>query len=177
MKIAVPSLADRPTTLDATLAPGELDLIAEHTVFEHGVQVSVTVTRMQEDVLANGRASTVATAECSRCLDPVPVELRGEFEALFVPETGAYGQRMGRRDFEWGDQRVNFYTEMTVDLTEEIRQCLLLELPMKPLCRTDCKGLCPQCGHNRNEGPCSCRTEEPEDPWEKLRSLLPPRRP
>jgi len=72
---------------------------------------------------------------------------------------------------------VNFYTEMTVDLTEEIRQCLLLELPMKPLCRTDCKGLCPQCGHNRNEGPCSCRTEEPEDPWEKLRSLLPPRRP
>ena len=50
-----------------------------------------------------------------------------------------------------------------VDLTEPVRQSVLLEIPMKPLCRPDCAGLCPHCGKNRNEGPCDCQ-EEPADP-------------
>jgi len=177
MKIAVASLSERPTRLEGTLSPRELELAAERIAFREPVHVTVTVTRMQEDVLARGEARTSAVAECSRCLEEVAVELRGEFEALFVPETGAYGQRMGRRDFEWGDQRVNFYSEMTVDLTDEIRQCVLLELPMKPLCRPDCAGLCPRCGANLNEGPCSCEPEDDAGPWAILRKLIPPEGP
>ncbi|MBM4031531.1 MAG: DUF177 domain-containing protein [Planctomycetes bacterium] len=175
MKIAVTSLADRPTSLEATLTPKELDLVAERVRFEEPVEVSVTLTRMQEDVLAEGKASTRAVVECGRCLEDVPVELHGEFEALYVPETGPYAARMGRRDFEWGDQRVNFYSELTVDLTDEIRQCLLLELPLKPLCRPECAGLCPICGRNRNEGPCGCKPSADESPWAALAKFIPPK--
>jgi len=44
----------------------------------------------------------------------------------------------------------------TLDLTEAVRQRALLVIPMKPLCRQDCAGLCPDCGHNLNRGPCAC---------------------
>lgn len=176
MKIAVTSLSDRPTTIETTMSPRELDLAADRVRFEAPVQARLTVTRMQEDVLASGQVTTRAIAECSRCLEEVPIELRGEFEALYVPDTGAYAARMGRRDFEWGDQRVNFYSELTVDLAPEIRQCLLLEVPMKPLCRPECAGLCHRCGANLNEGPCACAPEKAEDPWAALRALISPGR-
>ena len=65
MKIAVTSLSERPTSLEATMSPKELDLTAKHTRFEAPVQVAATVTRMQEDVLAEGKATTTAVAECS----------------------------------------------------------------------------------------------------------------
>jgi len=175
MKIAVASLSEGPTALAATMSPEELDLAAERTRFEAPVQVAATLTHMQEDVLAEGKANTMAIAECSRCLEDVAVELHGEFEALYVPDTGRYAKRMNHPDFTGADQRVNFYSELTVDLTEEIRQCILLELPMKPLCRPDCAGLCPTCGANRNDGPCSCKPEADESPWAALSKLIPPK--
>jgi len=175
MKIAVASLSERPTPLSATMSPKELDLRAEHTRFEAPVEVAVTVTRMQEDVLAVGTTSTMAIAECSRCLEDVPTALHGEFEALYVPDTGRFAKRMNHPDFAGSGQRVSFYSELTVDLSDEIRQSVLLELPMKPLCRLDCAGLCPRCGANLNDGPCTCKPEASESPWDALRNLIPPK--
>jgi len=174
MKIAVSSLSERPTTLQGTFAPKELELVAVRVQFRDPVQVSATVSRMQEDVLAQGKASTKAHVECSRCLEDVEVDLAGEFEALYVTATGRFAKRMGHPDFAGGDQRVNFYSELTVDLSDEIRQCILLALPIKPLCRPDCAGLCPQCGRNRNEGPCGCKEDAEDDLWAKLRAIIPP---
>ena len=173
MKISVSSLKPRPILLGATESPGELGLAAEGVEFHAPVEVSVKVTRMQQDVLAQGRAHTTARVQCSRCLADVELELTGEFEALFVPESGSYGKRLGRPDFEWGDQRVSFYSELTVDLTSEIAQSVLVELPMRRLCRSDCAGLCSQCGQNLNDGPCDCKPED-DDPFASLRELFPP---
>jgi len=174
MKIAVSSLSECPTPLESTLAPKELELVAERVQFRDPVQVSATVSRMQEDVLAEGKARTKAHLECSRCLEDVEVDVSGEFEALYVPETGRFAKRMDHPDFAGTGQRVNFYSKLTVDLSDEIRQCVLLELPMKPLCRPDCAGLCRRCGANLNEGPCSCKPEADEGPWAALRTLFPP---
>jgi len=174
LKIGVHSLGPEPTRLQAAHTPQELHLAAEGVEFPQAIHVVVKVTRMQEDVLAQGEARTIARLECSRCLEPVEVELAGKFESLYVPDTGPYASRMGRRDFEWGDQRVSFYSESTIDLTDELRQCLLLELPLKPLCRPDCAGLCPQCGQNLNAGPCGCKPDAGDDTWAALRKLIPP---
>ena len=175
MKIGVNSLKPEPVWLEDSESASELLLAAEGVGFDEPVRVKVKVTRMQEDVLAQGEARTRARLECSRCLEPFEVEMAGTFEALFVPDAGAYAARMGRRDFEWGDDRVNVYSEMTIDLSDEIRQCLTLELPLKPLCRPDCAGLCPQCGKDMNEGPCECKPDEGDDTWAALRKLIPPK--
>jgi len=172
MKVAIANLGDHPVVLEASENPREIDLRAEGVEFDAPVAVTVKITRMQEDVLAQGEAHTVARCQCARCLEAVEVELSGRFEALYVADTGAYATRAGRRDFEWADQRVNFYTEGTIDLDEEIRQCIVLALPMKPLCRPDCAGLCPSCGKNLNNGPCGCKSEPRQDVWDQLRKVI-----
>jgi uncharacterized protein len=129
---------------------------------------------MNEDVLVEGEARTTARVLCSRCLAEMDLPLRGEFQALYVPQARAQAEPTKRRASEWEDQRVNFYSEATVDLADEVAQALLIELPMRPLCRPDCAGLCPTCGHNRNDGPCSCPPERGDDPWATLRRLFPP---
>jgi DUF177 domain-containing protein len=59
-------------------------------------------------------------------------------------------------------------------LADLIRQYLLLAVPMHPLCREDCKGLCPQCGRNLNNGGCTCNTESGDERWAALKRLLNP---
>jgi uncharacterized protein len=174
VKVAVHSLRPEPVRLEAALSPAELGLGDQEAEFGQPVLVRVKLTRMQEEVLAQGEASTTARLECARCLEPVELRVVGAFEALYVPETGAYSASVGRRSLEWGDQRVNFYAEATVDLSDEIRQSLILELPLKPLCRPDCAGLCPQCGQNLNQGPCDCEPDADATPWAALRDLIPP---
>jgi len=177
MKIAVASLGQGCTELEATVSPKELELSADDVEFVAPVEVSVKVTRMHDDVLAEGSAHTRAHLQCGRCLGDADLELTGQFQGLYVPEGGAYTKRAGRRDYEWGDQRVNFYVDFTVDLTDEIRDSLLLEVPMKPLCRPECAGLCTRCGANLNQGPCGCEPDAGEDPFAPLRDLAPPGEP
>jgi uncharacterized protein len=59
-----------------------------------------------------------------------------------------------------------------LDLTEAIRQYALLAVPMKPLCRKECAGLCPNCGKNLNQGPCDCPAQNIDPRWSKLTKLL-----
>jgi uncharacterized protein len=58
-----------------------------------------------------------------------------------------------------------------LDLTEAVRQALVTQLPMRPLCRPDCAGLCARCGADLNEGPCGCPDEPADDRWSVLRGL------
>ena len=60
-----------------------------------------------------------------------------------------------------------------VDLTDELRQSIILALPTYPVCRADCRGVCPTCGKNLNEGPCACVHEERDGRWGALDVLLP----
>ena len=174
MKIAVHTLRPESVQLEAVLTPKELGLDVGAAAFDAPVHVRVKVTRMHEDVLAQGEASATARLECSRCLAETALALTGTFDALFVPQKGAHGTRTGRRDAEWAAREVNFYDEGTIDLSDEIRECLTVELPLKPLCKPECAGLCPTCGDDLNDGPCGCKPEADDGPWAALRDLIPP---
>lgn len=104
--------------------------------------------------VVEGEAATTVTYACSRCLAPVSTELCAPFREVFsrVPPTS---------DEE--DSEVVFAPGEDVDLTGYVEQAVFLELAHKPLCRPDCRGLCPVCGGNRNLTPCGCG-EIPVDP-------------
>jgi uncharacterized protein len=125
------------------------------------VQGQVKLTRTNRGILADARVETKLHHECSRCLEDILTPLSVRFVEEFYPtvdlRTGMPAQRPE------GGMGFMMTEAHEVDLTEPVRQSVLLELPMKPLCRPDCAGLCPTCGKNRNEGPCGCR-EEPSDP-------------
>jgi uncharacterized protein len=101
-----------------------------------------------------GRLSTTIECACSRCLDPFAIPVDAAFDLLFLPrETEAAGADV---EVPGDDMGVSFYDEDTIDLGEVVREQLYLALPMKPLCREDCRGLCPICGVNRNRETCTC---------------------
>lgn len=119
-------------------------------------------------VLATGRLQAEATMPCARCLEPVKVALDIELEEIFVPTVDIVTGQSVRPDEE--DRALWIDAHHILDLTEVLRQDVLVTLPMHVLCDPECRGLCPSCGKNLNEGPCDCEPE-PDPRWAALLAL------
>ena len=102
-----------------------------------------------------GRLTTSLEVACSRCLEPLAVPVEAAMDLLFLP--AVLPPHDGERETNDEDVGVSFYQNDEIDLGEVIREQCYLALPMKPLCREDCQGLCPVCGINRNREVCSCQ--------------------
>lgn len=136
------------------------------------VRGDAKVTRLAASLLVQGDIDAMVLLECSRCLERFALPVDARLEEQFLPtidvETGA---PVRREAFEEDDQAFEIDPNHLMDLTEPIRQALLVALPMKPLHSPDCKGICLQCGANLNEVDCG-HTEEPVDNrWTGLREL------
>ena len=129
----------------------------------------VRLLHSQGGVLVQGKLHAQATLSCSRCLEPVAVPLDVELEEIFTPTIDILtGRPITSEEVDralWIDDR------HLLDLSEVLRQDVLLALPMHVLCREECRGLCPVCGQNLNQGSCSC-TPEPDARWAALLDLL-----
>lgn len=130
------------------------------------------VTRIGDGLLVQGDVVAEVETECSRCLDRISMPVEGMLEEQFQPSVDVMtGAPVNRADYEANDAAFDIDANHMMDLSEPVRQSLLVAMPMKPLCRADCKGLCPQCGANWNDGPCDCRTEIVDNRWSGLREL------
>lgn len=114
----------------------------------------MTVEVSGEQVSVRGRLATVAQLECARCLRDFELPLRTPFEA-YAQRSGTGRRPEDEADLE-RDSYMLFHDGRRLDLREQAREALLLEIPMAPHCRPECQGLCPQCGADLNEGPCGC---------------------
>jgi len=130
----------------------------------------VQLLRTPHGILVQVEAETEADLNCSRCLEPFnhPVSLKIEEEYLPTLDI-LTGERAPVPD-EPGTFRID--ERHIIDLTEAIRQYTLLAVPMKPLCKADCAGICPTCGQNLNRGACACPPSEGDPRWTKLQKLL-----
>jgi uncharacterized protein len=127
----------------SVVPPGtEAEADLELVSFEGGIQAEGTVQAPWAGI-------------CRRCAEPVTGQLEVRVKERFGVEA---------------DEDFYPITDDTIDLGPLVRDAIVLELPMAPLCREDCAGLCPQCGANLNEGDCSCVA--PRDPrWANLDAL------
>ncbi len=130
---------------------------------------SVRLMHVSEGVLVQGTLHVEATMPCARCLEPVTVLLQVELEEVFVPTVSiATGRPITPEE---DDQALWISENHILDLREVLRQDVLLAQPVQVLCRPDCRGLCPICGQNLNQGACSCQPE-PDPRWAALTALL-----
>jgi uncharacterized metal-binding protein YceD (DUF177 family) len=111
-------------------------------------EVPVNLSRTGSEVLVRGEVKARLVVPCARCLEPATVDVHAPFATTFVPAGAAAAGA--------DDPDVATYDGEEIDLAELARQQILLGIPMTALCRPDCKGLCPQCGQELNQGPCSC---------------------
>ena len=104
-----------------------------------------------------GNVKTTLELPCSRCLEPYTLPIDQRFDLRYQPHAQNTGE--GEREIEEDDLTTAFYENDEIDLGQLMREQFYLALPMKPLCREDCQGLCPVCGTNLNTGTCTCKRE------------------
>jgi len=131
----------------------------------------VKFLRTSDGILVTGHLQTEVNLPCRRCLTPVVVPVAVDLEEQFRPSIDLItGQNVPLQAGDEAATRTDAHHML--DLTEVVRQNLLLTVPMSPLCSAQCRGLCPGCGANLNEGPCSCQREEGDPRLAALRDLL-----
>jgi uncharacterized protein len=118
------------------------------------IRAELGVEKSGEQVSVRGRLRAVAELECVRCLRTFELQLAPEFEVF--AERGGAGRHRNEEDELERDRYMLFHDGRRLDLRGEAREKLLLELPMAPRCREECRGLCPRCGADLNDGPCGC---------------------
>jgi uncharacterized protein len=116
-----------------------------------------------------GHASATLELTCSRCAESFRVPVDAAFDLRYVPHSENTGEE--EAEVEEDDLTTAYYRDETVDLGELVREQFYLALPMKPLCAEACKGLCPQCGLNLNQGTCDCRPDWQDPRFEALKAL------
>lgn len=165
--VPIAGLEEKEYSFEFTVPADELEV---DDFYEGKIVVRGGVTKVGSQFFVKGTISAVRVGECDRCLSPTRQEVEQEFGLYYRVSTSA-AEESGE---DSGDDRVRVLgpEEHLIVLDEEIRQSLRLLVPMKNLCREDCKGLCPQCGKNKNEGACDC-DKGPIDPrWAKLAGLF-----
>lgn len=161
--ITMRNLDDGPVTLSVNATPERLDLSDPEFTFGP-VTGDVVFTQARPRVVAHGELHTVATAKCVRCLSDAHIPISAPVNAIYENEKQIRDTRGEAISPE--EQVITPFNGDWIQPENELRESVLLELPSLPLCREDCKGLCPRCGENLNEGPCSCPTEgEDVSPW------------
>lgn len=126
------------------------------------VAADIEISRLREELRIRGDLRFHAERACARCLETAATDFVAQLEVLV--------RGRNARETEEAPEGVIFHEGEGFSLLEEVRQALLLELPVVALCSPDCQGLCPHCGGNRNRGECQCKEQGSGDPrWHALK--------
>lgn len=157
-------------TWEATAA--DLDVDPQEVALNGPARVALTVVKVGDTALtAHGEVAFGLHLACSRCLEPVDQAV--DVAVRLILQKGRPESPEDREGLVGTD--LIFYEEgdSSVDVVTNIRDAIILEVPLKPLCSEGCEGLCPFCGANRNRETCSCRRDEPDPRWEALKRFKP----
>ena len=150
---------------EALVPPVSLGLNYEEVEFIQPLSCAVQLFRQGNDnVYVAADVETKISVECRRCISSFEIDITTTFELLFA---------ISRESSEQREADERFYDGETLDISEDVRQVLTLEIPLWPLCSETCKGLCPECGAELNINGCSCETmDEPIAPASNPFSVL-----
>ncbi len=119
------------------------------------VSLAFDIFKDKQQFRLAGRVKTTLELRCSRCLEPFIAPVDQQFDLRYLPHTVKSGE--GDREIEEDDLTTAYYEHDEIDLGHLMHEQFVLSLPMKPLCSDGCKGLCPICGVNLNNGTCDCK--------------------
>lgn len=134
---------------------------------EDGIQTDVIAELGERELIVNLRLQAKVLLACSRCLRDFAYSLRSETCVVYtwkdMPE-------------QWDEEETSVFAihpeQKEIDLKDHVMESLILEIPMKPVCREDCKGLCLRCGSDRNVQPCHCTQPVADSRWNRLRDFV-----
>ena len=147
-------------------APEDYKVVAD-------VVLMLRVRKDGENHRVTGKLRTQVQLSCCRCLDPFEVQRDIGVDLLYLPQSDNRGE--AEAEISDKDLSTAFYRDEQIDLADMVREQLQLAVPMKSLCRDECRGLCPACGTNLNIERCACDTRWRDPRLAALETLLPDR--
>lgn len=164
MKISIANIMKQNTAKEEfylKLPPAELGISPEDALIDGDVLLDFSVANVGDVVLLDGNVQAVFYRTCGRCTKTYRLTCIGEFKEKFYP-AGTIG--ISEEELVFSDD--------LIDITQIVREGLLLAEPIQSVCSEDCKGLCPTCGIDKNTAECSCDAHEINPKFEALRQLL-----
>jgi uncharacterized protein len=134
------------------------------------VSMVCTIKRLRETLFLEGEIASSVEATCSRCLEIAKLPIQGHFHYVLAPAAEMGGEEL---ELSAEDMDIVYYHNEVVDLDPLMFEQLMLQLPMKILCRESCKGLCPSCGVNLNSMNCQCQASPVDERLAVLKKFKP----
>jgi len=177
MEFKVSELEREPIDFDLELPPGAVDLGEEATQIGQMAASGLAEVLHEHrgpgevvpDIRLRGKFSGKFEVPCARCVEPVEIPLAADFDLIFRPS--AADAEATERSITAPETEIGYYLKDSLLLEDVLREQVLLSLPVRTLCKPDCKGLCPRCGANRNSQPCSCDVGPSDPRWQALSGL------
>jgi uncharacterized protein len=134
------------------------------------VNAHIELSRRGEEIRVEGEITGSLSLQCSRCLKDFNVDIMFDFDSVYHPcSTVARGEG---HEIPAEEAEIGFYQGEEIDIGYVVKEQLILNIPMKPLCEIECKGLCPVCGKDLNKESCGCKKEKIDKRFEPLKSIL-----
>ncbi|MEZ5357640.1 MAG: DUF177 domain-containing protein [Candidatus Zixiibacteriota bacterium] len=145
----------------------ELDVVFDGLTVAGLADVTIDIIRSEHIYYCQGTIECDGHLICSRCAEEYPVRFRGEIDfSIQEADEGSIDP-----DEVPENELLVAPGTQEIEISQPIREALLLEVPLKPLCSEDCLGVCPICGGNKNETPCDCKVVTEDSRWDALRAL------
>lgn len=173
-QIKVDSIPSQGLLIDFLLEPAWLKEISAGRplgfVPSGPLEVLGELTRTGQSILFRGKVRGKIRLQCGRCLEPFlkTLEIPVNSEWRLIPSPSKPSAKEGTVQIE--DLETGLVKEGVLDLAERILEEVILTIPIQPLCRETCLGLCPICGENRNLNPCNCKPKEGTSPFSVLKN-------
>jgi len=173
MKIEVEKLPEAGASFGRDYAPDELALEDDRARLSETLRAEFRARRKRDEVEIEGAIKGALEADCDRCLTVTRVPIDAKFQVVYTPSDAS--ENIEAHELQAEDLTRVVYENGVVNLDELAREQVLLETPTRILCRQDCKGLCPTCGANLNEGlnegACQCEAQKTDSRWSALAAL------
>ena len=133
------------------------------------VSANLTLLKSDEEVFVRGNMASILRFRCARCLKEFDHKISSNIDIVYsmAPEHGIKEKELSQQEVD-----TNHLKDNEIDINAVLFEQLSLDIPLQPVCRIDCKGLCPKCGSDLNQGKCGCpATEHIDTRFTKLKEL------
>ena len=165
MFLNIHELERRPIEFEETLLPGKIDF-GNDVVQTEPLEIRGSAELLASAIRLRGLLRTTVEISCARCLEPSRRDIEKEFDLFYNPVATIAKEEVVSVSKE--ELEIGFYHGDGLLLEEVIKEQVLLDLPMKGICREDCSGLCPSCGQNLNLAACGCKASLGDPSWAPL---------
>ena len=167
MRITLAELELHRITASENYAPGALDYHGAEFRQATPLKIDATAELQGAEIRIRGHLATTLQASCDRCLGAVEIPVDTEFDLYYRPvNTIAKEEEI---EIPEDELEIGFYSGDGLELGDVATEQVILSVPMKVVCRTECRGLCPICGVNRNLTLCNCSPPQEDSPFASLR--------